>query len=703
MSKQPKDFVTGYSTKIDKDLECSSDMSVSMTEADSSVEKDLEYASDYSNSIKEPLSSIKTDLECSSDFSVSGKESFSRGKTDLECASDFSTSIKETHSSLNRDTECGSDINESVIFGINPFVDQSLSSGSDVVSSIMCDVCPLDKKQAKAHKFCVDCQQYLCSKCCDFHRKLKVLQGHVLQDSKLGYKANRRVLPEEDAISKGKKDIKDVCNEKCLKHKNRIVEYFCKSCDQIGCSICMTTQHNKCSSLHHIPDIVTGLKDTEDYKEVNDRLREFTWQLEQNKAKYETNVLKKAYYSNRAKSEIKRHRNEMTAMLDAFEMQIDTELDSMDLTNSELLKSVVLRQDLLYSDLQSVISDLDSKEKAEQMCDLFIAMMKAKSKFETLQENMIKLDVNNHVVNYKFEASEDINEIKEKMKQLGKLQLVDSSIKKTEVLREEIGVKADSDKVAGTISGLCFLPEDKILLTDIRNEVVKIIETNKSSIQTTFAMPSKPWDVSKIENDKVAVTLPNDNKIMFLIIDQCGSINKEKEISVNGSCRGIAYSNGQIFVSFDKPESMIQILDKTGQVMKCFKTDQFGNTLFRKPWYLTLSPDGFTIYASDNGYHTVTSLTLEGKVKAIYKDKDLRKPVGITADEDGSVYVLGSSMYSSHIYQLSENLSQIHVNTSVGEGITNPRSAVFDSRTQKLYVGMEFSEKMQVISMKKDN
>ncbi|XP_045202942.2 uncharacterized protein LOC123556356 [Mercenaria mercenaria] len=621
-----------------------------------------------SDSVGGRISSLNTDLDCSSDFSVSvyGGNSIQSGSGGRI-------------SSLNTDLDSSSDFSVSVYSG------NSIKSGSDELqNTILCDVCDKGEKQCKAEGFCVDCQEYLCKECCDYHKKLKVLQSHVLQDintiSKTTYKA------------KGKR----ICEEKCSSHSDRVIEFFCQSCDQLGCTICITTQHNKCSSLHHIPDIVAELKETDEYKGLLDALKETAMKLEQNKAKYETNVEKKTYYRERAKYAIKKHRDEMNQLFDSFEKQVESELDSMDIYNADLLKSILGRQESVTLDFQAINTSLE--HNTQNMCKLFIAMKKAKQELETVQDKILTLDVNNHVVNYKFEADGNYHELMERIKHSGKIQLVHSSLKKEEAQREEVNIKSDDDKVSGTISGLCLLTEDKLVLTDVRNEAVKVIEVKGELVLSTLTMSSKPWDVARIEEDKIAVTLPEDKKIKFLSVNQ--AISEEKEIDVCGSCRGIAYGSGQLIVSFDKPESKVQILDETGQVTKIFEKDTFGNQLFSKPWYLGLSPDGFTIYVSDNSENTVTSLNLEGKVKGIYKDKDLKKPVGVTVDAAGTVYVVGSSMYSSNIHQLSENLMNVNVLGDLGHGIICPRSAVFNNREQKLYVGMEFSDKILVLSMK---
>lgn len=628
-----------------------------------------------SESVDGRTSGINKDEELSSNFSttVYGSDSIQQGLDN-----------EANNTSLNRDEELSSDFSTTVYKSV------SLHKGSNNVQiyDILCDTCKRDGKKINAEGYCVDCNEYLCQDCYAFHKKLKAVQHHVLLD--------KQNMPSEKLKAK----VKDICEEKCPSHTDKVTEYFCQSCDELGCTACITTKHHKCSRVDHIPNIVTRLEDSIEFKEITGALQDISVQLEHNQSRYDTNILKKSYLKEKAKRAVKQHREVMSKILDKFEEDIDKEIETMDAYNEDMLKSVSSMQKSLTFNLQTITTDLEKNQHADQRCKLFTGMKIAKHTIIRLQDELLRLDVNNHIVRYQFEESEKYEDLLKEIKGSGKIELLHSSTKQEEVKRDNIYVKTSVDKMNCTISALCLLPEDKLIAADVRNETLKVIQVKAHTILSTRVMSSKPWDVTRVNDSQVVTSLPDEGKIQFLSVDESGSMSIDNEIEVNGCCRGLAYSQGHLVVSFDKPESKLEILDTSGNVCKSFARDSLGNQLFTKPWYLALSPDQYTIYVSDNSRYTVTSLTLEGKVNAIYQESDLRKPVGLTVDPDGSVYVVGSSMYSSTIHKLTDNCRKVQVFENYSHGIACPRCITYCRKEHKLYVGMEFSDSMLVVSLK---
>ena len=68
-----------------------------------------------------------------------------------------------------------------------------------------------------------------------------------------------------------------------------------------------------------------------------------------------------------------------------------------------------------------------------------------------------------------------------------------------------------------------------------------------------------------------------------------------------------------MIASFLYPGS-VKVLDLEGHVLNVISTDYKGQQLFEEPFYIALSPDQKTLYVSDKGNHSVTSMDLNGTV-----------------------------------------------------------------------------------------
>jgi sugar lactone lactonase YvrE len=120
----------------------------------------------------------------------------------------------------------------------------------------------------------------------------------------------------------------------------------------------------------------------------------------------------------------------------------------------------------------------------------------------------------------------------------------------------------------------------------------------------------------------------------------------------------------------------VKILNMDGKVLSTIKTDSDGGKLFSCCFGIALSKDHNTIYVSDFNKDSVTSLTLDGHIKAIYKDKDLKQPWGITVDDEDNVYVCSTG--NNCIHRLSPECEKLQVFQDVnGHSVFHTNNKLF--------------------------
>ena len=171
-------------------------------------------------------------------------------------------------------------------------------------------------------------------------------------------------------------------------------------------------------------------------------------------------------------------------------------------------------------------------------------------------------------------------------------------------------------------------------MSDEKNNSVKLVDMKQKKVVSQIRLSTRPWDITKVQSDQLAVTLPSSEKIQFLSVTGT-SLSLGREMQVSGECRGIASNqNDRLFVSFTDPVQ-VQILNMSGSVLKTISNQSVGEELFGRPYHLTLSVDNSLLYVTDSGTSTVCCLEMSGKVKGKYKyTGDLG---GVTVAEDGSV------------------------------------------------------------------
>ncbi|XP_060572427.1 uncharacterized protein LOC132730493 [Ruditapes philippinarum] len=206
----------------------------------------------------------------------------------------------------------------------------------------------------------------------------------------------------------------------------------------------------------------------------------------------------------------------------------------------------------------------------------------------------------------------------------------------------------------------------------------------------TIDLPSYPWAVAKVDNNKAVVTFPELGIIKLIKFSKCMTVTNIKDMKVGKCCDGVAYSNNKLVVSYLTNSPSVKILDMSGKVWKKCDKDHHGKYLFADPRYLTISADNSVIYVSDMGKNCVIGLTFDGKVKAIYNDDQLKGPNGLTVDRSGAVFVCGR--WSHNIHQLSPNLTKVKIVLDIKQGIKSPAGMAYCQDNSRLYVCKQYDD-----------
>ncbi|XP_072036756.1 uncharacterized protein [Amphiura filiformis] len=126
-------------------------------------------------------------------------------------------------------------------------------------AKVPCTSCPEVVSPGIAVARCVECNDFLCTKCVDAHKSVKISRQHELltldqlRSSKLGF----RNLPEQEI---------------CPKHKGEVLRFYCETCEEPMCRDCTVLDHPK--PEHKQTDLSSAAK------ERNEKLKELAQNCE---------------------------------------------------------------------------------------------------------------------------------------------------------------------------------------------------------------------------------------------------------------------------------------------------------------------------------------------------------------------------------------------------------------------------------------
>ncbi|XP_060572458.1 uncharacterized protein LOC132730518 [Ruditapes philippinarum] len=547
-------------------------------------------------------------------------------------------------------------------FSVGSDFSTSFTQDSDEVQEMFCEVCDKhDKQYVPAEGFCAECFEYLCMTCLKYHKIY--MKSHTIKD-----KDN---MPQ------------DFCLEKCSVHQDELVKFYCQDCKKFACTECKTQDYRNCSLVSHLPALVPGNEESQEIKELNENLDMLMKDLENTEKPVNINmkyvfsqeikildtVMKKkkeilSVFENHQKEMIqdfekeieetlkrlKQEKNEkieklqknqrkLEKLLNDEENEIKKKIEIIKKDDVKILQTIIEETSTMKIKLKAISTELVHHQTTDQRCQLFVAMKKGEEVIEQLKRDADKQCKNISIHYYKVECKaleQNITNLHKCHNFFNYQEIHESEVQKSASHYTDIKFTFNS------LSSLCLISEKCLLITYFDSSKLFIFKDLSVSTTSydTIDLPSYPWAVAKVDNNKVAVTFPNLKIIRLMKFSKHMTVTNTEDIKVGKGCRGVAYSNNKLIVSYTRPAT-VKILDMSG-------------------------------------------LTFDGKAKAIYKDDQLDTPCQLTVDRSGAVFVCGS--LSHNIHQLSPDLTKVKILLDREQGIECPVGVSYYQNKNRLYV-----------------
>lgn len=216
----------------------------------------------------------------------------------------------------------------------------------------------------------------------------------------------------------------------CERHKDKLIEYYCKNCDELGCSVCITLNHTHCDK-DYISDITRGSKPCTEYSQLLQDLDFVTYDCKKihTSAKREKHVKEEREMISK---EIKAFREEINRQLDYCERQLEQENEEIHNEEQVTAQSVASeskelhdRAKKLQQNLLKVLEDAGGNDNL-----LYITVKRDKKVLRELKKQVKDLEANQgtHECKCKFNRNEStLKEMSENA--LGDLSVVKSGVK----------------------------------------------------------------------------------------------------------------------------------------------------------------------------------------------------------------------------------------------------------------------------------
>ncbi|KAH3720310.1 hypothetical protein DPMN_063207 [Dreissena polymorpha] len=253
-----------------------------------------------------------------------------------------------------------------------------------------------------------------------------------------------------------------------------------------------------------------------------------------------------------------------------------------------------------------------------------------------------------------------------------------------------VSLPSDSKNMVFTISAICVLSDDEILVADHDNKRVKLLN-HQYQVVGHCDLTESPLDMCKITPSEVAVTV-SGFEVQFVSVNG-GQLVKSRKLQFEHSCYGIAYDGTNLYLTTST--ALYKYSMKGALLNKVYEDTSDRYTV----WKCAVSPSGDKIFVTNPFHHKVLTLATDGTVLHTFTNPDLRDPNGIHVTDLGQVLVCGES--SKTIIQLDgEGKKKLATLATRRDGLAYPMSVYFNRSTASFIVGQLERNKFLVFKVK---
>ncbi|KAL3891328.1 hypothetical protein ACJMK2_003590 [Sinanodonta woodiana] len=581
------------------------------------------------------------------------------------------------------------------LFPVNTVLKSMLPAKSKV--DRLCDACYTEGTTAQAEGFCVVCKESMCGDCLKVHRKQKISKDHtILSVEELNCNPENVMKLAEEGFT-------------CSEHHGEDIRYYCTNHSVPCCCTCFFDTHKSCSKVIDLKkDLAALLCDSSseqiiaDMKKIELHLKRF---LEINEAC--VNSLEPQV--ERLTNQIREVRQKINSALDELETLVKIE-------GNQIYKEEVLRK---QDENHQCLSLMHSVRNSHYLLETVNKYGSNLQKFLMAKTMRSQLHFYCTLVGKKYEKTNTLTVTVQfspmiqsilsiSVSDLGKVVTTtrsntlpltcsqrptkDHQIEKVDV----IDLKVHSG-MTSLFSGVMFLPGDRVMLAEYYNKQCILLSSSYQFI-TSHTLTGSPSNICVLDDQEVAVSLYNRNKIQILTV--LGDIIRPvRMITTKYNCNGIAAAGkGEMVVNgyYGKHKSQWSLINTRGDV-KC--THQYDSPDYY--WlnfnYIAVNNMKTRVYVSVCNMNSLLCFDMDGKTLFTYHPDNLRGPMGIAVDRYDNIYILGKD--SNNLHQLSSDGSvQQVVNTGVPIG---PRAiCIHQSKDILIITNTSEKKKLHIYQLK---
>jgi hypothetical protein len=520
----------------------------------------------------------------------------------------------------------------------------------------ICDPCSEKNKRLVAEKYCLDCEEKLCTECAEWHLQCKVFRSHhVIDLSSIGSR-----IPPSSKIN-------------CEIHTDVQIDYFCSQHDAVCCRACIPDSHRSCESVLPLDFASKDVKNSSLFSDTLEEQNYMTETLQKMEKDREENKKLLKQKKSLIIKKISAAKSKVLKYLDEIEEKLITEIGSVQEKNEEKIKSE--KHDICQ--LTSILKD--NKQELEFLKDhgsnnqLFLTLRKQITSIQKTDKKIHDMTSVIKEIDMEFEEIKNVNiETIGSLSQITRpcpikyksMKVQHQQVQQEFIKEGEVNLKHGEQY---ELTDMAVTSDNKLLLCNYQSSHVYIYK-DCQTYEDEISFTSRPYCITVVPcTDKAVVTLPCEGSIQFI---NTTNNTKDNKIKIKEECVGVTAVKDRIYIGV---RNKVLILNTDGSRVRKITTDggYINNLLYNERNDQLLLRQGGRLCC----------INLDGHV--IYR-YDISGRRGLAVDQQGHVYISGRD--SHDIHRLSPDGTLRDIVLSEHDGVDRPVGITFNNDFTKLFI-----------------
>ncbi|XP_063398053.1 uncharacterized protein LOC134682998 isoform X2 [Mytilus trossulus] len=546
----------------------------------------------------------------------------------------------------------------------------------------LCGICELRNISKQSVIWCSDCEEGLCDDCKDHHSLSKGSRYH--ETVKI---AEYQKLPSNFIQ----------IAQSCRKHDQKY-QIFCKKHDCPCCKKCVVEDHNKCEDLKDIEDVIGGIKSSNAFQDIEKTLNEVKEHIERIRKDREENLASLKEQKKSIGMEIQKAKTSINNHLDQLHQTLLRDLDTSEETESKKIRQLLNEVEKKEKEIKDFQSGLANIKQYASNLQIFLTtkeMERDLGKKEQFVQSIItggKLNhmqmswnIENILQNFAIDIrsfgeiivdNEPNKLILSRHKDQQAQQMITAPAPKsignlTMVLRQTINIGA------ADIRGCTILPDGRMVFTCyIQNKVIAIKNDGTKDFEMKL---DSCFDIDYVDNNIIVVTSGTNIVAQYISLVDIEKRKVVRKLHLGEYIEGAVVTHDEILIycARDNGLKTINLKNETKGSVRSGPLNERGFsyvTVFNK-----------NIIYTNSLLNTIKCCDFQfTKQWEFENERVLRGPHGISVDNDGNVYVVGTR--SNTIVVISHDGKRHRQILSSNEGLIEPQALHYDKSTCSLLV-----------------